>query len=147
MNDTLLFRVTHPFMAHKNKTLATALALTLGTLGAHRFYLHGGVDRIGLLHASSLPIAGLIFSNASHLHSFYALLPLLISSIAAFIEALLIGLTPDDKWDARFNAATRSNSNWILAILLVTTLLIGTTVLIGTIARLFDLMYTGGAYG
>ncbi|MFC5512129.1 NINE protein [Massilia jejuensis] len=136
-------------MAHKNKTLATALALTLGTLGAHRFYLHGGVDRLGLLHIGSLPIAGLIFSNAHGLHPFYALLPLLVSGIAACIEALVIGLTPDDKWDQRFNAGgkTPSRSTWILAVLLVLTLLIGTTVLIATIARLFDLMYTGGAYG
>jgi hypothetical protein len=136
-------------MAHKNKTLTTALALTLGTLGAHRFYLHGGVDRIGLLHISSLPIAALIFSNAHGIHPFYALLPLLVSAIAACIEALVIGLTPDDKWDARFNAGSpaRSRSNWILAILLVTTLLVGATVLIGTIARLFDVLYTGGAYG
>ena len=136
-------------MAHKNKTLATALALTLGTLGAHRFYLHGGVDRVGLLHVSSLPIAGLIFSNAHGINPFYVLLPLFISGIAACIEALVIGLTPDDKWDTRFNAGSRtaSRSSWILAVLLVLTLLVGTTVLIATIARLFDLMYTGGAYG
>jgi TM2 domain-containing membrane protein YozV len=136
-------------MAHKNKTLATALALSLGTLGAHRFYLHGGMDRIGLLHIASLPIAGLIFSNAHGLNPFYALLPLLVSGIAACIEALVIGLTPDEKWDARFNAAagTRSQSNWLLALLLVGTLLVGATVLIGTISRLFDLLFTGGAYG
>lgn len=136
-------------MAHKNKTLATALALTLGALGAHRFYLHGGVDRVGLLHISSLPIAGLVFSNADGMHPFYALLPLLLSGIIACIAALVIGLTPDDKWDARFNAgtATPSRSNWILAVLLVTTLLVGATMLIATIARLFDLIYTGGAYG
>ena len=157
MNDTFLFRVTHPVitsayylrfrMAHKNKTFATALALTLGTLGAHRFYLHGGVDRVGLLHISSLPIAGLIFSNANGIHPFYALLPLLISGIAACIEALVIGLTPDEQWDARFHAGSATRSNWILAVLLVTTLLVGATLLIGTIARLFDVMYTGGAYG
>lgn len=136
-------------MAYKNKTLATALALTLGTLGAHRFYLHGAVDRAGLLHISSLPIAGLIFSNANGVNPFYALLPLFISGIAASIEALVIGLMPDEKWDARFNAAssTRTRSSWILAVLLVTTLLVGTTALIATISRLFDLMYTGGAYG
>ena len=136
-------------MAHKNKTLATALALSLGVLGAHRFYLHGGVDRLGLLHISSLPIAGLIFSNAHGINPFYALLPLLVSGIAACIEALVIGLTPDDKWDMRFNAGSRmaSRSTWILAVLLVLTLLVGTTALIGTISRLFDLMYTGGAYG
>jgi hypothetical protein len=136
-------------MAYKNKTLATALALSLGTLGAHRFYLHGGVDRLGLLHISSLPIAGLIFSQADGINPFYALLPLLVSAIAACIEALVIGLTPDEKWDARFNAGTgiRSNSNWLLALLLVATLFVGVTVLIATISRLFDLMYTGGAYG
>jgi TM2 domain-containing membrane protein YozV len=136
-------------MAHKNKTLATALALSLGTLGAHRFYLYGGVDRIGLMHLSSLPIAGLIFSNAHGIHPFHALLPLLVSGIAACIEALVLGLTSDEQWDARFNGAagTRSQSNWVLALLLVATLLIGATVLIATISRLFDLMYTGGAYG
>lgn len=136
-------------MAHKNKTLATALALFLGSLGAHRFYLHGGVDRIGLLHVSSLPISALIFSQADGANPFYALLPLLVSCIAGCIGALVIGLTPDEKWDARFNHATgtHSHSNWVLALLLVATLLVGATVLIGTIARLFDLAYTGGAYG
>mgnify|MGYP000521574143 FL=1 len=135
-------------MAHKNKTLATALALILGTLGAHRFYLHGAVDRLGLLHVSSLPIAGLIFSNVHDLNPFYALLPLLVSGIAACIEALVIGLTPDERWDARFNpAGVRSASNWLLALLLVATMLVGATVLIATMSRLFDLLYTGGAYG
>lgn len=135
-------------MAHKNKTLATALALILGTLGAHRFYLHGAVDRLGLLHISSLPIAGLIFSNAHNLNPFYALLPMLVSGIAACIEGLIIGLTPDERWDARFNTGgARSESRWLLALLLVATMLVGATALIATIARLFDLMFTGGAYG
>lgn len=137
-------------MSHKNKTLATALALSLGGLGAHRFYLHGNVDRFGLLHACSLPIAGLVYSQTEgSVDGFYALLPLLVSYIVAFIAALVIGLTPDDKWDARFNpgSGVRTRSNWILAVLLVATLMVGATVLIATIARLFDLMYTGGAYG
>lgn len=137
-------------MTHKNKTLATALALSLGGLGAHRFYLYGSVDRPGLLHACSLPIAGLVYSQTQGtVDVFYALLPLLVSYITAFIAALVIGLTPDEKWDARFNpgSATRTRSNWILALLLVATLMVGATVLIATIARLFDLMYTGGAYG
>ncbi len=137
-------------MSHKNKTLATALALTLGGLGAHRFYLHGNVDRIGLLHACSLPVAGLLYSQTEgNTDAFFALLPLLLSYIVAFIAALVIGLTPDEKWDARFNpgSGTRSRSNWVLAVLLIAALMIGATVLIATIARAFDLMYTGGAYG
>ncbi|MDN4059448.1 NINE protein [Massilia sp. YIM B02769] len=137
-------------MPYKNKTLATVLALALGGLGAHRFYLHGGVDRLGLLHACSLPVAGLVYSQTdAGVNVFYALLPLLVSYIVAFIAALAIGLTPDEKWDARFNAEAgrRTQSNWILAVLLVATLMVGATVLIATISRLFDLMYTGGAYG
>ncbi len=137
-------------MSHKNKTLATALALTLGGLGAHRFYLHGNVDRIGLLHACSLPVAGLVYSQTEgSMDVFFALLPLLLSYIVAFIAALVIGLTPDEQWDARFNpgSGTRSRSTWLLAVLLIAALMIGATVLIATIARAFDLMYTGGAYG
>jgi len=134
---------------HKNKTLATFLALTLGGFGAHRFYLKGSVDRLGLLHLCSVPLAGLVYGTVPDANPFYMLLPGLVSYIAAFIEALVIGLTPDEKWDAGYNTASgrRSKSNWILAVLLVVTMLIGTTVLIGALSRLFDLVYTGGAYG
>jgi len=134
---------------HKNKTIATALALFLGGLGAHRFYLKGPVDRLGLLHVCSVPLAGLVYGLGRGPNPFYVLLPVIVSSIAGFIEALVIGLTPDDKWDARHNAGSgrQSDSHWILALLLVATALVGATVLIAAISRLFDLLYTGGAYG
>jgi hypothetical protein len=134
---------------HKNKTVATFLALALGAVGAHRFYLRGSVDRLGLLHVCSLPIAGLVFGLAPHTDPFYKLLPILVSAIVAFVEALVIGLRPDEKFDGRYNAGShrQSDSNWPLALILVTTMLVGTTTLIGTISRLFDLLYTGGAYG
>ena len=134
---------------HKNKTLATALAFLLGGLGVHRFYLRGGVDRLGLLHVCSLPAAGLVYGLGHAPNPFWVLLPILVSCIAGFLEALVIGLTPDEKWDARFNQASgrQSHSNWILALLLVLTLLVGATAVIATIARLFDLLFTGGAYG
>ena len=134
---------------HKNKTLATALAFVLGGLGIHRFYLRSSVDRLGLLHVCSLPAAGLVYGLGHAPNPFWVLLPILISCIAGFIEALVIGLTPDEQWDARFNPASGrpSRSNWLLAVLLVLTLLVGATVVIATISRLFDLLYTGGAYG
>ena len=77
------------------------------------------------------------------------MLPLLVSYIAGFVEALVIGLTSDEKWDATYNmhSGRQSRSNWVLVLLLVVTMLVATTVLIGTIARLSDVMYTGGAYG
>ena len=134
--------------AHKNKTVATLLALLLGGFGIHRFYLKPGADRIGLLHLCCLPVTG-ILHGAVKPHPFYIVLPLLVSYIAGFVEALVIGLTPDEKWDAQYNAHSgrQSRSNWVLVLLLVITMLVATTVLIGTIARLSDVMYTGGAYG
>lgn len=134
---------------HKNKTFATFLALLLGGLGAHRFYLRGSVDKFGLLHLASLPLAGMVAALAPQADVYFKLLPLLLSSIAAFIEGLVIGLMPDDKFDAAYNQGSgrQSDSAWPLALVLVATMLVGATVLIATISRLFDLLYTGGAYG
>jgi TM2 domain-containing membrane protein YozV len=134
--------------AHKNKTVATLLALLLGGFGIHRFYLKPGADRIGLLHLCCLPVTGILY-GAVKPHPFYIVLPLLVSYIIGFVEALVIGLTPDEKWDAQYNAHSgrESRSNWVLVLLLVITMLVATTVLIGTIARLSDVVYTGGAYG
>jgi TM2 domain-containing membrane protein YozV len=134
---------------HKNKTVATLLALLLGGVGAHRFYLRGGADKAGLLHLASLLIAALVAAAAPGADVFYKALPLLVSYSAGFIEGLVLGLTPDQKWDAAYNAGSgrQSASNWPLALLLVATMLFGAIVVIGTMSRLFDLLYTGGAYG
>jgi hypothetical protein len=134
---------------HKSKTVATTLAFLLGGLGAHRFYLRGGTDRLGLLHLSCLPVAGLVYGIGRSPNPFWVLLPLLVSWCAAFIEALVIGLAPDERWDARHNPGSgrQTRAHWVIAVLLVLTTLVGATVVIATIARLFDLLFTGGAYG
>ncbi|OON63934.1 hypothetical protein B0920_11495 [Massilia sp. KIM] len=135
-------------VAHKNKTLTVLLALVAGGFGLHRFYLKGGTDRLGLLHLCALPLTGLLY-GAVKPHPFYVLMPLLVSYIAAYIEALVLGLTPDEKWDGAHNQGSgrASRSNWVLPLLLVLAAAMGAILLIGTIARLFDLLYTGGAYG
>ncbi len=135
--------------SHKNKALTTLLTLLTGGLGLHRFYLYGTKDRIGWLHAASLPATLLLTQVAPGHNWFYSILPLLVSYIAGFIETLVIGLTPDDKWDALHNAGSgkQSESTWPLALLLVLTLMVGAVTLIATMSRLFDLLYTGGAYG
>ena len=134
---------------HKNKTFATLLALVAGAVGLHRFYLRGSLDKLGLLHMASLPLCGLIYGLAPGANWFYKILPLLVSAMAGYIEALVLGLMSDEKWDAAFNAGSgrTSASNWPLALLLVATMVTGAVVVIGTLARLFDLLYTGGAYG
>lgn len=134
---------------HKNKTLATFLAFGFGAVGAHRFYLRGPLDRLGILHVCAIPVTGIVYGAGHAPNVFWVLLPLLVSAIVGFIEALVIGVTPDDKWDARHNAGSgrTSQTSWVVALLLVLTMLVGTTTLIGTMSRLFDLVYTGGAYG
>lgn len=113
--------------SHKNKTFATLLAALLGGIGAHRFYLYGRTDRWAWLHVVLFPF----------------------SVFAGFIEALMLGLTPDEKWDEQHNRGSgrKSNSGWLLIILLVLTFGGGATAVIAALARTFDLLFTGGAYG
>lgn len=134
---------------HKNKTFATLLAFLLGGAGVHRYYLKGFGDMGGLLHTASIAAVGIVMAVAPQADNYFKLLPLFISVLIGFLEALVLGLTPDDKWDARYNpqSGRQSAARWPLAVLLVATMMVGATSLIATIARLFDLLYTGGAYG
>ncbi len=134
---------------HKNKAFATLLAAALGFTGVHRLYLHGLRDRWLWLHAASLVASALLLALAPGLNWFYIVLPMLLSALAGILEAFVIGLLADEKWDAKHNSAsgkTSSSSGW-LALTLVVTLGAGAVLMIGTISRLFDLLYTGGAYG
>lgn len=125
------------------------LALVFGGAGLHRFYLHGMKDRWGWLHASSLPASALIFA----LHPEWPLLayasPAIISLLVASIATFLIGLTPDETWDEKYNADSeqKTDSQWPIPLMMVLNLFYGATLLLTVIARTFDLMLTGGAYG
>ena len=134
---------------HRNKTFTTLLATVLGGVGGHRFYLKGLGDRWGWAHAVSLPLCGVVMSMAPQANWYFHYLPLTLSLLVGFIEALVIGLTPDEKWDAAHNAGSgrQSQSGWFLALILVATVMVGAAMMIATLARLFDLLYTGGAYG
>lgn len=134
---------------HKNKTLATFLATVTGGFGLHRFYLRGKKDGWGWLHFATVPLSVLAVTMGGDRQSMFLALPFIVSVLSAFIEALVIGLTPDDKWDAHYNASSgrQSDSRWPLALLLVLTTGIGAVAMIATMARIFDLLYTGGAYG
>ncbi|MBJ7311791.1 NINE protein [Rugamonas sp. CCM 8940] len=136
-------------VSHKNKTFATLLGFLLGGLGAHRFYLRGAKDVWGWLHLACLPAAVLVAVAAPGADWFYQIMPMTLSVLIGFLEALVLGLMSDEKWDAGFNQGSgrQSDSTWPLALILVATLMLGAGGLIATISRLFDLLYTGGAYG
>jgi hypothetical protein len=134
---------------HYDKTLTTLLATLFGGIGLHRFYLHGRRDGFGWLHLASLPASIVAISLFSHSPPLFAGILLVLSVLSGLLEALVIGLTPDEKWDARYNqhSGKKTESHWVLALILVITLALGATAVIALLARSFDLLFTGGAYG
>jgi TM2 domain-containing membrane protein YozV len=139
-------------IAHKNKTLAVFFAAVLGGAGMHRFYLRGARDPWGWLHLAGLVatlIGMAVAGRANPVTTLLVSLPLILSVLAGALQALLLGLTPDEKWDALYNPGSgrQTHSNWLLALLLVLTLAIGMGGLIFVITRSADLFVTGGSYG
>jgi hypothetical protein len=125
---------------YRSKTLATWIAVVGGCLGLHRFYLHGFKDAPGWLFAGPT-LAGLYgVQRMRHLgaddHLAWLLIPLLGATLAvAMVSALVLGLTPDEKWNARFNPTGRSHhTGWLTVIGVITALSLGAGVLMATIA-------------
>lgn len=133
----------------KNKTLATFLAFLAGGIGLHRFYLRGMHDQWGWVHFSTLLLTGLAIRIWPEQPLMFTGGPLVLSILVGFVEALVIGLTPDEKWDETHNrsAAKKSNSRWPLALLLVLITGTGAVALIAVLARTLDLLFTGGSFG
>lgn len=126
--------------ALKSKTLAAWSALTLGPLGLHRLYLHGPRDLLAWLHMPPT-LAGLVgvwrmrTLGQDDLAATW-LVPLLGLMISqALFTAILWGLTPDERWDARHNGGRPSRpAGWGAVLAVILALLVGGAVLMGTIA-------------
>jgi hypothetical protein len=125
---------------YRSKTIATWLAVALGPLGIHRLYLHGFGDKLAWLHP--LPTAiGLL--GAMRMRNFgqddglgWLLVPVLGLMISqAMLCAIVYGLTPDEKWDARHNPGVPVHATaWGPVLGAIAALMIGGAVLMGTIA-------------
>ena len=124
----------------RSKTLATWLALIGGGLGLHRFYLHGPRDSWGwlLVAPTLLGFYGIArmreFGADDHLA--WALIPFLGGALAAaMLGAVVIGLTPDDRWAARYGSPGEPvPSGWPNILGVAVALFIGAGVLMATIA-------------
>jgi hypothetical protein len=124
----------------RSRTWATWIAILGGSLGLHRFYLHGVRDIGGWLH----PLPTLIgLYGVTRMRSLgqddqlaWVLIPWLgITISAAMLAAIVYGLTPDEKWDARFNGGEPSSAGgWSEVLGAILALMIGAVVLISTIA-------------
>lgn len=133
---------------HKNKTLATWLALVGGPLGLHRFYLRGLGDMWGWLYPlpTALGLYGLerVQQFGQDDHWSWALIPLLGLSIAASaLTAIVYGLRSPEKWNAAFNTAAppetpAGSTNWFTVVGVAAALLLGTGVLMASLAFSFQ---------
>jgi len=125
---------------YRSKTLATWIALIGGAFGLHRFYLHGLSDRWGWLFMPPT-LAGLY--GVQRMREFgvddqlaWALIPLLGLMLAAtMISAIVYGLMPDERWNARFNpVGPQHRTGWSTVFGVIAALVIGAGVLMATIA-------------
>ena len=124
----------------RSKAVAAWLALLLGGVGAHRFYLRGARDPWAWLHAVPTFIG---LYGVQRMRAFgqddqlaWILIPLLgvVLSIT-MLTAIVYALTPDEKWDARWNGGREvSRSGWTVVFGAIAGLAVGATVLMSTIA-------------
>jgi 4-hydroxybenzoate polyprenyltransferase len=127
-------------MVYRSKTLAAWLALLLGCLGAHRFYLRGFDDRLAWLYwpPTLLGLWGVLRLRAlgQDDHLAWALIPLLgLSLSAAMLAAIVLALTADEKWDSRHNPGHAVvPTGWGPVLAAIAALMLGGMVLMGTIA-------------
>ena len=131
-------------MTFRRKSIAALLAFLLGAFGAHRIYLRRPRWWLPLaVTALTLPLLVGV-RNWYQTPAFFALM---VPVVAGFIEAQVIALMPDEKFDARFNAATerRNSSGWDAVLVAIATLMIGATVLMTTIVLLFQTIFEGTA--
>jgi hypothetical protein len=137
-------------MAYRSKTVAAWLAVLAGPLGGHRFYVCGWRDALGWLHVAATLIGAAGVTRMRNLGQddvvSWALIPCLgLSIAAAMLGALVWGLMPDERWNARFNSANAGGrthqTGWLTILAVVAALLIGATVLMATLAFGFQKLF------
>jgi hypothetical protein len=124
----------------RRKSVAALLAFLLGAGGAHRVYL--GQRRWWL----PLAITALTTPLLVGVRNWYqspAFFVLMVPVVAGFIEALVLALMPDQRFDARFNAGAdrRNSSGWDAVLVAIATLMVGATVLMTVLALLLQTIF------
>jgi hypothetical protein len=124
----------------RSKTAATWIAALGGGFGLHRFYLHGLRDVPGWLLLPPTLVGWYGVYRARTLgvddQLAWALVPVLGFVLAGtMLTAIVYGLMPDERWDARYNAGrTSSPSGWLAVLGVIFSLAVGATILMATIA-------------
>ncbi|MDT8999051.1 hypothetical protein RQP53_07200 [Paucibacter sp. APW11] len=125
---------------YKSKTIATWLALGLGSLGLHRLYVYGFKDKLAWLHPWPT-LAGLY--GVQRMNELgqddrlaWVLMPLLGLMLSiAMLNGIVWGLCSDEQWDQRHNPGQPGRkSGWAVIIAVIACLFLGGTSLMSTIS-------------
>jgi TM2 domain-containing membrane protein YozV len=132
----------------KSKTLAAFLALALGTMGLHRFYLKGWGDWVGWLFPIPTALGWWGVERVRALGQddqlAWVLVPMLgVALAASCLTAVVYAVTPQDKWNAAHNphlpADAPAGAGHALTIaVLVVAMLAGTTAFMASLAFSFQ---------
>jgi TM2 domain-containing membrane protein YozV len=124
-------------MHFRHKALAALLAFVGGGLGAHRLYLG---QRLWWLPLSVTLVMIPLLIGVRNWYQTPAFFVLMVPIIAGFVEALVIALTPDPRFDKRFNpGGGRTNqSGWDAVLVAIAALMVGTSILMTTIVLLMQ---------
>ncbi|UCE30208.1 MAG: NINE protein [Burkholderiales bacterium] len=117
----------------RSRTVAALLAALLGLLGAHRLYV--GARWWWVYPALGAPAVGWAVRQAEWYRSGGFVLATGVI-LVAMLEAIVWCLTPDEKWDARFNARStrRSANRWAPVLIAVATLMFGASLMMAVLA-------------
>lgn len=119
----------------RHKAFAALLAALTGALGLNRLYLGQRLWWLPLgITLATLPL----LIGVDNWYQTPAFFVVMVPVVAGFIQALVIALLPDDRFDARFNAghSRRNHSGWDAVLVAVVTLMGGAVALMTTIALL-----------
>jgi hypothetical protein len=121
----------------RHKALAALLAAATGAFGLNRVYLGQALWWLPLgITLAALPLLIGVRNWYQTPAFFVAMVPV----IAGFLQALVLALMPDERFDARFNSNSRrrNRSGWDAVLVAIVSLAAGAIVLMATIALLFQ---------
>jgi hypothetical protein len=124
----------------RHKALAALLASLGGALGLNRLYLSQKLWWLPLaITAMTLPL----LIGVRNWYQSPAFFLLMVPVTAGFIQALVIALMPDERFDAAYNAGSsrKNDSGWDAVLVAIATLAGGAVALMATIALLFQTYY------
>jgi len=125
--------------APRSRAVAIWLAVVAGTFGAHRFYLHGSRDAIAWLHVPPTLVGAYGWWRMREFGVDDARGSLLVLCLGAtvaltMLQAIVAGLTSDERWAERYGAASDHRRGWPVVLALIVALAVGAGATMATIA-------------